>query len=74
MCGRIDIGESYIAPGEADRLETSLTEGGSNNTVEIYPGVHHGFAVHNLPIYDRDAWDRHWERLLALFKRNLPTG
>ena len=66
--------DPYLAPGETDRLETALKEGGANHTVEIYPGLHHGFAVPGLPIYDRDASERHWERLLALFKRNLPTA
>jgi carboxymethylenebutenolidase len=77
MHGDIYVGESdvapYIATEEADGLETALKEVGTNHTVEIYPGVHHRFAVLGLAIYDRDAWGRHWERLLALFERNLPT-
>ena len=44
---------------------------GSNNEVEIYPGTHHGFAFPKRPVYDRDAAERHWERLLALYRRNL---
>jgi carboxymethylenebutenolidase len=40
--------------------------------VERYPGVHHGFAVPGRgPIYDKAAAERHWERLHALFARNL---
>ena len=44
---------------------------GSNNEVEIYPGTHHGFAFPKRPVYHRDAAERHWERLLALYHRNL---
>jgi carboxymethylenebutenolidase len=44
---------------------------GSSNEVEIYPGTHHGFAFPKRPVYDRDAAERHWERLLALYRRNL---
>ena len=44
---------------------------GSSNEVEIYHGTHHGFAFPKRPVYDRDAAERHWERLLALFRRNL---
>src|SRR6266850_1070217 len=44
---------------------------GSSNEVEIYPGTHHGFAFPKRPVYHRDAAERHWERLLALYRRNL---
>jgi carboxymethylenebutenolidase len=44
---------------------------GANAEVEIYPGTHHGFAFPKRPVYDRGAAERHWERLLALYRRNL---
>lgn len=44
---------------------------GAKAEVEIYPGTHHGFAFPKRPAYDRDAAERHWERLLALYRRNL---
>ena len=44
---------------------------GANAEVEIYPGTHHGFAFPKRPIYDRDAAERHWERLFALWNRTL---
>src|SRR4029453_11858002 len=47
---------------------------GSNNEVEIYPGTHHGFAFPKRPAYHRDSAERHWERLLALYRRNLGRG
>lgn len=78
MKGEIYVGVSeidpYLAEGETDRLDAAFKSAGTNATVEIYPGVHHGFAVPGTPIYDRDASERHWERLLALFKRNLPAA
>jgi carboxymethylenebutenolidase len=39
--------------------------------VEIYPGVQHGFAVPGTPIYDQEASEHHWDRILGLFSRNL---
>jgi carboxymethylenebutenolidase len=39
--------------------------------VEFYPGVEHGFAFPARAAYDRDAAERHWERLFALFRRRL---
>jgi carboxymethylenebutenolidase len=44
---------------------------GHQNEVEVYPGTHHGFAFPKRPVYHRDAAERHWERLLALYRRNL---
>jgi carboxymethylenebutenolidase len=76
MAGEIYAGVSeidpYLAEGETDRLDAALKDAGTNATVEIYPGVHHGFAVPGLPIYDRDASEHHWDRILGLFSRNLP--
>jgi carboxymethylenebutenolidase len=40
--------------------------------IEIFPGTHHhGFAFPKRPVYDRDAAERHWERLPARYSRNL---
>ena len=44
---------------------------GAKAEVEVYPGTHHGFAFPKRPVYHRDAAERHWERLLALYRRNL---
>lgn len=73
-------GELYFACAETDEyaptemiddLEAHLTAVGANARVEWYPGTHHGFAFPQRPVYDRDAAERHWERLFALFDRNL---
>jgi carboxymethylenebutenolidase len=39
--------------------------------VEIYPGTEHGFAFPQRPVYKRESAERHWERILDLFKRCL---
>jgi carboxymethylenebutenolidase len=70
--------ELYFACAETDvyapqEIIDKVSEGmkGSKNEVEVYPGTHHGFAFPKRPVYNRDAAERHWERLLALYKRNL---
>ena len=77
MAGEVYVGVSeidpYLAEGETARLEGALKNADTNAVVEIYPGVQHGFAVPGLPIYDREASERHWERILGLFGRNLPN-
>ncbi|MBG01556.1 MAG: hydrolase [Acidimicrobiaceae bacterium] len=74
-------GEIYIACAEFDdyvpmEMVTQVTEeldnSSANGRVELYTGVHHGFAFPGRgEIYNKDAAERHWERLHALFDRNL---
>ena len=73
-------GELYIACAEHDRwvppemfgqLQEALTAAGTNARLEWYSEVHHGFAFPQRPVYDKLAAERHWERLHALFRRNL---
>jgi carboxymethylenebutenolidase len=60
------------APAEmVDGLEQHLGTIGANARVPLDPGVHHGFAFPQRPVYDKPAAERHWERLFALFARNL---
>jgi carboxymethylenebutenolidase len=67
-CAETDI----YAPKEIiEKLQASMK--GANAEVEVYPGTHHGFAFPKRPVYHRDAAERHWERLLALYRRNLST-
>jgi carboxymethylenebutenolidase len=70
--------ELYFACAETDiyapmEIIEKVKQGmkGANAEVEIYPGTHHGFAFPKRPVYDRDAAERHWERLLSLYRRNL---
>jgi carboxymethylenebutenolidase len=72
--------ERYIACAEidelapmpmVDELQELFEAAGSPGELEVYAGVHHGFAFPSRRIYDRDAAERHWERLIALYRRNL---
>ena len=65
-CAETDI---YAPMGVIEKVKQGMK--GANAEVEIYPGTHHGFAFPKRPVYDRDAAERHWERLLALYRRNL---
>ena len=73
-------GELYIACAEFDdlapmemvaELRTLFEAAGCLGELEIYDGVHHGFAFPGRKIYDRPAAERHWERLIALYRRQL---
>jgi len=73
--------ELYIGVAETDvyaptemihALEAHLKTTPLRHRIERYPGTHHGFVFPNRPgIYDKRAAERHWERLHALFRRNL---
>ncbi len=73
-------GEAYIACAEHDdlaplpmveELRTLFARAGTAGEIELYPGVHHGFAFPEGRVYDKPAAERHWERLIALYRRRL---
>jgi carboxymethylenebutenolidase len=62
----------HWAPLEmVEQLRSSLADQGERIEVELYPKVEHGFAFPQRPVYNKDAAERHWERLVALYRRNL---
>jgi carboxymethylenebutenolidase len=54
-----------------EELRTLFGRAGTAGEIELYPGVHHGFAFLQRWCYDRPAAERHWERLIALDRRRL---
>jgi carboxymethylenebutenolidase len=73
-------GELYVACAEHDELAPLpmveelrglLERSGNPGELELYPGVHHGFAFPQRWCYDKPAAERHWERLIALYRRRL---
>lgn len=73
-------GELYFAFAEIDRTATpelvdrfreEMEKRGVRGEVERIPGATHGFAMADLPVYDRDAAERHFEKTLELWRRNL---
>ena len=72
--------ELYFACAEHDNcaplemveaLDASLKADGVNAEVELYKDAHHGFAFPQRAAYSKPDAERHWERLFALFARNL---
>jgi len=73
-------GEVYFAfaendqsatPENIERFRQELEEQGVSGVVERLPGTSHGFAMADLPVYDEPASERHFERTLELWRRNL---
>ena len=72
--------ELYIACAEIDalaplpmveELRGLFGKAGCPGELELYPRVHHGFAFPQRKVYDKAAAERHWERLIALYRRRL---
>jgi carboxymethylenebutenolidase len=64
--------DEYAPRDMIDGLTAHLAAIGANARVEWYPGTEHGFVFPRRPTaYDRDAAERHWERLHALLARTL---
>lgn len=67
-CAQIDrwFPEESIAP-----LRDDLAANGVKAEVELCPGVEHGFVFPQRMAYDKASAERHWERILALYRRRL---
>jgi carboxymethylenebutenolidase len=76
-------GELYFAfaendrsatPEVVDRFREEMGRQGVRGVVERLPGTSHGFAMADLPVYDHDACERHFDRTLDLWNRSLAGG
>lgn len=68
-CAEID---KWAPPADIAQLQAALVAAGTPHRIEWYPKVEHGFVFpQRAGAYDRDAAERHWERLFSLFARRL---
>lgn len=68
-CAEID---KWAPPADIAKLQAALQAGRVPHRVEWYPHAEHGFVFPlRAGIYQREAAERHWERLFALFGRVL---
>ena len=71
-CAEID---KWAPPADIEKLQAALQAAGTPHRIEWYPGVEHGFVFpQRAGIYNRDAAERHWERLFSLFERTLRSA
>ncbi len=73
-------GAIYVGWGEVDQispiamvppLREELERSGVPSEIDVHPGADHGFMFPGLPVYQKDAAERSWERTLDLFGRSL---
>ena len=75
ISARVYVAVAEIDPGleegEMDRLEAALSAADVYYEMDVYAGAEHGFAIADFSVYDQQAAERHWERLLTLFDDTL---
>jgi len=62
--------DDRTAPGDKDALKKAAADAGRPAEVEVYR-ADHGWTVDDSPVFDPDAADRAWDRLLNLYKAAL---
>jgi carboxymethylenebutenolidase len=67
-CAQID---RWFPEEMIPKLAADLAANHVEAEVETFPGAEHGFVFPQRPAYDRASAERHWERILALFRRKL---
>lgn len=64
--------DTYAPPEMIDAFDQALRASSCTGRVEWYPGTEHGYTFRERgALYDKDASERHWERMHDLFARNL---
>jgi len=58
-------------PAQQAALRNALDAGHVRYQLEFNPGARHGYAMSDFAVYDRQAAERHWQRVLALFAAHL---
>ncbi|MBI4189719.1 MAG: dienelactone hydrolase family protein [Betaproteobacteria bacterium] len=74
-------GELYCGFGEKDRfasvstirtLEETLRDGPVRYRYEVHQGAEHGYALPDRDVHDKQAANRDWELIFAMFRRQIP--
>jgi carboxymethylenebutenolidase len=63
--------DAYFPPEQEARLAEAFRQAGTDAEMRTYHGALHGFAPPGGRFYDREASERHWREMLALFDSAL---
>ncbi|MFD0021070.1 dienelactone hydrolase family protein [Streptomyces sp. NPDC058382] len=70
----LGLAEGDMSPETLGEFNRALDATGVGYTTETYPGTVHGFTMSDTGAFSPAGLKLHWERLLPLLHRNLPTG
>lgn len=63
-----------MPPEQIQKVAAALDAAHVTHTAELYEGALHGWTMSDLPAYNKEAEEKHWERLLSFFERTLLNG
>jgi carboxymethylenebutenolidase len=64
--------DGFVTPEVAKQVDQAIKAAGKSSTINVYPGVDHGFFNDDRPdVYDRAAADDAWRRTLTHFRTHL---
>ena len=61
----------WVPDNVLEKIKSVFSNKKHNVRIEIYKDTDHGFAFPSRSTYVKEASEKHWERLLDLFDRNL---
>ena len=64
--------DGSCTPEQQKVLEAALDAAKVHYQAEVYAGAAHGFAMPDFPVFDAAASEKHWERVVSLFREALP--
>ena len=63
--------DATTPPDYITTFRAAAQEAGINFTMDVFENVDHGYAFPERAMYDADAAEATWEKVFALFERNL---
>lgn len=63
--------DRVVPPALVDRFSELLKGCTAKSLVETHPGTHHGYAFPGRAVYHEKASEKSWERIFAMFRRQL---
>ncbi len=76
MQGEIYFGfaerDQHNPPPTIERVKEVLKRCSVRSQVEVHPGAEHGFAIPDQRFYHKDASERAWDHIFAMFARQIP--
>jgi carboxymethylenebutenolidase len=63
--------DDYFTAAQCETLDKAYRDAGVDAEVSIWEGKLHGYAPPDMPVYDKEASERHYEALKTLFRAKL---
>ena len=63
--------DPHVPRSEVDALAEALKPCAVKYQVEVHPGTEHGYSFPERDMFQKEAAERNWERIFAMFQRQL---